>query len=396
MSITYPFIYMAIQNITIYGEPDPSSSGGSEPIPTIAKNALDRSVAESNKYKVSNLCYPENVSVDPDVQHYVMFYINVRESSKFNKNNRIGYTTLAGQNRTDQALNNVNLGVNTPVGRAGVDTTTARDLTYGAGVTGGGYLIGKAVAGKGVGLIAGGAAAIGSTKAGSGTGTENIFHVERTQRISDVITLAVQSAPSVSYGVDWQQSELGSLMGVLAGGSSAADTNNLASNMSSDIARRMMEVAATIPGSLNTNNRVQNTMESGTKRVANPFREVLFKSVGFRRFEYTYRFMPKSENESNLVNNIIKTFKFHMHPELVPSGLYYIYPSEFDIVYYFKGKENKWLNKVSTCALTDMRVDYGGQGNYSTFNTGAPTEINLTLTFTELETMTKQRIEEGY
>lgn len=351
--------------------------------------ALDKA---TGRYTIGNLSYPDNVGVDPDVQHYVMFYINVRESSKFNKSNRIGFVNNEGQNRTDQTRNTmINVG-----GKDIVGTTTAREGLYATTPALGAYAIGKKVGGVIGGALGATVAVYGADKAGANTETKNIFHVERSQRISDVITLAVQNRPSTSYGVDWQQSELGSLMGVLAGSSSVSDTNAVSKSLSSDIARRMFEVAATIPGSLNTNNRMQNMLESGTKRVANPFREVLFKSVGFRKFEFTYRFMPKSENESKLVNDIIKTFKFHMHPELVTSGLYYIYPSDFDIVYYYKGKENKWLNKISTCALTDLKVDYGGQNNYSTFNTGAPTEINLSLTFTELETLTKERIEDGY
>ena len=348
------------------------------------------SEASSSKYTIGNLTYPENVGIDDDVQHFVMFYINVRESSKFAKNNKnriIGEVNNAGQNRTDQTRE-VQVG--------GVNASLGRNTLYTATPVLGSYFIGKKIAGKAFGGAIGTAAAIGTSQAGVGTGTENIFHIEKTQRLSDVITLAIQNAPSVSYGVEWQQTEFGSLMGVLAGGSSVSDTTAASQSMASDIARRMMEVAATIPGALNTNNRVQNMMESGTKRVANPFREVLFKSVGFRRFEFTYKFMPKSESESKQVWDIIQTFKYHMHPELVASGLYYIYPSDFDIVYYYKGKENKWLNKISTCALTDMKVDYGSQANYSTFGNGAPTEINVTLTFTELESLTKERIWEGY
>ena len=360
----------------------------------VGRRPIDRLEA-SQKYSVGKLCYPDNVANADDVQHYMMFYINVRESSKFSNNTgqRLGFVNNEGQNRIN-AEGNVQ--VNIPGTGIDVSTTTARDTLYAGTITTGAYAIGKKLAGLGGGAISAAALGVGSAKAGQGTGTETIYYVERTQRISDVITLAIQNRPSVAYGVEWQQNELGTLMGVLGGGSSAADTATLSHTLSSDLARRMMEVTASIPGSLNTNNRVQNMMEVGTKRVANPFREVLFKSVGFRKFQYSYKFMPKSEKESQTVKDIIKTFKLHMHPEIVPSGLYYIYPSDFDIVYYYKGTENTWLNKVSTCALTDMQVDYGNSQTFSTFGDGAPTEITLTLTFTELETLSKERIMEGY
>ena len=84
-----------------------------------------------------------------------------------------------------------------------------------------------------------------------------------------------------------------------------------------------------------------------------------------------------------------------MHPEVSDGGLFYIYPSTFDIAYYFKGKENTNLHKISTCVLERMAVDYGGQG-FNSFEDGVPTEINMRLEFRELEIMTKKRISEGY
>ena len=42
-----------------------------------------------------------------------------------------------------------------------------------------------------------------------------------------------------------------------------------------------------------------------------------------------------------------------------------------------------------------MQVEYGGE-QFSSFRDGSPVEYTLTLTFKELETMTRQRVEEGY
>jgi hypothetical protein len=84
-----------------------------------------------------------------------------------------------------------------------------------------------------------------------------------------------------------------------------------------------------------------------------------------------------------------------MHPEVSTGGLFYIYPSTFDIAYYYKGKENTNFNRISTCVLEDLAVDYGGQG-FNTFASGSPTEINIKLRFRELEVLTKERIFQGY
>ena len=84
-----------------------------------------------------------------------------------------------------------------------------------------------------------------------------------------------------------------------------------------------------------------------------------------------------------------------MHPELTSLKLFYIYPSEFDIQYFYKDKANPYVHRFARCALTDMAVEYGGE-QYNTFADGAPTEISLSLTFRELEQITTDGIQNGY
>jgi hypothetical protein len=84
-----------------------------------------------------------------------------------------------------------------------------------------------------------------------------------------------------------------------------------------------------------------------------------------------------------------------MHPELTAGKLFYIYPSEFDIEYFYKDSPNPYLHKFARCALVNMEVDYGGD-QFATFADGSPSEINITLSFRELELMTRESIREGY
>jgi hypothetical protein len=133
-----------------------------------------------------------------------------------------------------------------------------------------------------------------------------------------------------------------------------------------------------------------------TRTRTNPFREVLFESTDYRDFTFRYRFFPKSKQETDKVKSIIEQFKVHMHPSLPENKLFFIYPSEFEIEYYYKNKKNDYLNAIARCVLTDMQIDYGG-AQFSTFADGAPVEIGLTLKFTELEQMTQEGIRKyGY
>ena len=127
--------------------------------------------------------------------------------------------------------------------------------------------------------------------------------------------------------------------------------------------------------------------------AANPKKEQTFQGVDFRKFTFDYQFYPRNEAEAQNVLNIIHQFKLHMHPEFKSELNYvWIYPSEFDIIYYNNGQENQNLHKHTSCILESMSVNYTPNGNYTVFANGMPTQINLTLDFKELMLASKETI----
>lgn len=138
--------------------------------------------------------------------------------------------------------------------------------------------------------------------------------------------------------------------------------------------------------------------------TGNPKKEQIFQGVDFRNFTFEYKFMPRSAAEAKRVQNIIRLFKLHQHPEFSPTeGNYlYLYPSEFDIRYYHREgpggewKENLNIHRHTSCVLSTMSVSYGNGGVYSSFSDGQPTEMNLSLQFKELAILTKENIQNGF
>ena len=151
-----------------------------------------------------------------------------------------------------------------------------------------------------------------------------------------------------------------------------------------------------VPAAITSNVDPKTLAALGTSQALNPFREQVFQNVETRSFNFDYKFLPRNAGEAKTAQNIIRMFKFHMHPELSTGGLFYIYPSTFDIQYFFKGKENQNINKISECVLASMKVDYGPNGQMSSFADGSPTEITMSLSFVELEVLTKERVNVGY
>ena len=143
-------------------------------------------------------------------------------------------------------------------------------------------------------------------------------------------------------------------------------------------------------------------------RATNPYMEVIFQNVGLRTFTYNFTFQPKDQNERDDVQNIIKTFRFHMAPELQSQNMRFLgIPSTFDIHYMFQNaeknapldwqqaEENQYFNKIATCVLQSCDVDYTSDGVRS-FRDGSPTVIKMNLTFQETEMMTKEKINDGF
>jgi hypothetical protein len=66
----------------------------------------------------------------------------------------------------------------------------------------------------------------------------------------------------------------------------------------------------------------------------------------------------------------------------------------------YREERNTYIPRISRCVLNNMSVDYAPEGVISSFipdEQGAPTTYGtMTLSFTETEIMTKERIADGY
>ena len=132
--------------------------------------------------------------------------------------------------------------------------------------------------------------------------------------------------------------------------------------------------------------------------AVNPRNEQYYVGPGFRSFSYTFDFYPKNAKEADDVQKIVKLFKYHSSPameEAKTAGRFFIAPSEFEIHYMFNEGPNPNLHKISRCVCTDVDVKYGPETQFSTFQDGMPVTTQLTLGFTELEFITKEKIFPG-
>ena len=187
----------------------------------------------------------------------------------------------------------------------------------------------------------------------------------------------------------------------------------------------------------------------GAARVAglgtiNPKVDVLYGNSQLRTFQFSFFMAPQSQKESQTLREIIKKLRKNSAPELTStiggvnlantpgvqefaqalggqagnaftspsgqgsqlnSGLWFIPPSEFIISFHsitkngvsgFNAPENEYLPKIGRSVLERIDVDYTQQGEFSTFNDGAPTNLQLTMVFREMRLISRYDVENGY
>jgi len=125
------------------------------------------------------------------------------------------------------------------------------------------------------------------------------------------------------------------------------------------------------------------------ERIAiNPHLAVLFKNVGLRSFQFQYKFVARSQEESIQIRNMIRALQYHMHPEMDIGSFAFRYPDEFEII--FSENRREWLFDIKQCVLTDLSVNYNGENLPIFFNdNGGPVSVDITMSFQETKIFTK-------
>lgn len=357
--------------------------------------AAGENITQSARTDFSIHRYPPDVGSETH-PHYLMFFITTRKSDisegevlapenlqfDYSQNNTVSKTTTAA------AAYGVAQGVaaGAQIGKSVGDTINRVTETSGLAATFTNFT--TTGVGAAVGVAGGAALSVG-------------LGAREQVLLREAIALYMSGTPSAKYSAQWADQELG-----LAGGlSQQLGGSTDISSMARNVLRSGGGAAGAAILQQNTKNDVigdiGGSFQASAGVVANPFKAQLFKSMGFRQFSYDYTFLPKSIDEYTEIQKIIKTFKKYMHPKLGKEKFIMSYPAEFTIAYFYRGDLNEELYRISNCALTDLSIDYGGNGDFTTFKPvrdssrgGIPTEINLKLQFTELEILSRERIED--
>lgn len=351
-----------------------------------------KTLDQASKYTTEQYVYPIDLMSEQYGGNYAIFYVNTSVDSKLRPNTADLALDPAIESRDRPDI------IAQPVSTSSLTGSTAVLNTL-TGIVGG-RILGKGWKGAAKGVALANLPTLGVAVAGSMT-PETTRSKRRTVA---TIALHIPNQLSVRYSMQWSDEDTASMSMAEAGvGGNIEEIVNAFSNKSKSAVDGIVSAGKTT-GEIGQNillskgaGAVTGGQLSAKLRIAaNPKKEQVFKGLDFRTFTFDYQFFPRDESEAKMVLDIIKTFKFHMHPEFKSKNHFvWIYPDEFDIVYFHNNEENKSIHRHTSCVLQDMNVNYTPNGSFTAFENGMPTQINMQLTFKELLLLSKEQIDRG-
>jgi len=373
---------------------------------------------------IKNLRYPLDVEAGPGVNgnqgHYIQFFINQQDRStlavgekrgsssytnqgggygqvKYNAPERISnqlgksYALSSEKNKLGQGFKDMNAAMGTNI-IGGADRISNYDKALGkeAPVTD-----------------------INLNRDAAGAGQSTVY-VKRaaTKRLNTAISMYMPTGVQATYAQNYAEASIGQASAfaadvysdVMAGGRAGASVVDFLKNEFPAAAREALilqglKSAELIPGFQGATD----VLGMATGEVVADRLELAFRNINKRKFQYTFKMLPKSQEEADMVYDIVLAFKKHSAASFKDgnrSGKTLIVPDTFNIQYMYDDNENQYIHKISECVLETVDVSYGGD-RYKTFQgvkgRGAPpVETSISLAFSELELISRERIEEGF
>jgi len=201
-----------------------------------------------------------------------------------------------------------------------------------------------------------------------------------------MIALSMPEDITFTYGVAWNVDELGlagNVVNAMNNGMSIEDFTYAGSEMLSKMGYKM---AQNVTGA-----NFEGAYEVSNGKIMNPHMQVLFQGVSNRSFPMSIIFTPRDENEAASVREIIRRFKYHSHPDVSGVSGYsqMTYPGSFEIFFMDGNKLNKNLPHFKQLVLTSISESHSAGGEYARLQNGESAVIQLDLTFTEIDVLTK-------
>ena len=129
-----------------------------------------------------------------------------------------------------------------------------------------------------------------------------------------------------------------------------------------------------------------------SRMAVNPRTNMMFKGVGVRSFNFSFRLVAESASESSMITVMDQQFRTLLYPEADElRGYILFYPPVWKIEFMWKDKRNIFIPQIGNTYMTQYASAYNTTSN-AFHEGGQPLDVTFNLTFTEVKANTQQDI----
>ena len=240
---------------------------------------------------------------------------------------------------------------------------------------------------------------------------------------NEEVRLQMPQAIQFADGMNYNNFQLGIIGDTLAQDVSSGRVGGVVQGVTSTAVQGLQGIIQNITNTLDTDlgsvaaariaqkigaQTVAGAISSATNTTINPHNRTLFEGVATRTFAFQFSMIATSRSESHQIQQIIKFFRHNMYPEDIiwkrevdnPDAdvkIGFRYPAKFQIDFWDtkNQKELGSLLKIERCYLVSMNTTYNS-GDATFHEDGTPTQVEVTLTFTEERPLSRNDIDRHY
>jgi hypothetical protein len=215
-------------------------------------------------------------------------------------------------------------------------------------------------------------------------------------------TVSLYAPPNLSWadGAGFSTFDMGPLGNAIAAGMSGGLNTESAIGLGKEMAGRvsenqdlrtimagkMIQNAAAVPGL----DRAADIYQKSKSIAMNPNTVTSFQNMNMRTFVFNFKMVAESQEESATIKQIQNFIRTYMYASAGSGGYLLSYPAKWDIKFMLGGssKENPYLPRIYECYLTNFQTTFNSS-SHLTFVDGAPTEVDVSITFQETRVLTQ-------
>lgn len=122
--------------------------------------------------------------------------------------------------------------------------------------------------------------------------------------------------------------------------------------------------------------------------IPNPHPTVFFKGMELRTFQWSWKFVPRSQEEAATLAKMLKNIRKYILPAKEDGGAFLQYPHLIQpkII----GQNVEMYGKFKKSAVTQFSINYTGEGTSAFFVDGNPVSVICSMSFQEIENFTSE------